>query len=40
MRNNDSVVLISLQKDEAYQLSMGDKRGVEIQFSLLNHRAQ
>jgi hypothetical protein len=37
---NDSVMLIPLQKDEAYQLSMGDRRGLEIQFSLLNHRAQ
>jgi hypothetical protein len=28
-------VLIPLQKDEAYQMSIGDKRGLEIQFSLL-----
>jgi hypothetical protein len=30
MCNKDSVVLIPLQEDEAYQMSMGDKRGVEI----------
>jgi hypothetical protein len=35
MCNRDSVVLIPLQKDEAYQMSIGDKRGLEIQFSLL-----
>ena len=35
MCNKDSVVLIPLQKDEAYQMSIGDKRGLEIQFSLL-----
>lgn len=40
MCTNDNAVLIPLQKDEVYQLSMGDKRGLEIQFSLLNHRAQ
>jgi hypothetical protein len=40
MCNNDNAILISLQKDEVYHLSMGDKRGLEIQFSLLNHRAQ
>jgi hypothetical protein len=35
MCNKDSVVLIPLQENEAYQMSMGDKRGLEIQFSLL-----
>ena len=35
MCNKDSVVLIPLQEDEAYQMSIGDKRGLEIQFSLL-----
>jgi hypothetical protein len=35
MCNRDCVVLIPLQKDEAYQMSIGDKRGLEIQFSLL-----
>ena len=38
MCNRDSVVLIPLQKDEAYQMSIGDKRGLEIQFSLLKPR--
>jgi len=38
MCNKDSVVLIPLQKDEAYQMSIGDKRGLEIQFSLLKPR--
>jgi hypothetical protein len=34
MCNKDSVVLIPLQENEAYQMSIGDKRGLEIQFSL------
>jgi hypothetical protein len=38
MCNRDSVVLIPLQKDEAYQMSIGDKRGLEIQFSLLRSK--
>jgi hypothetical protein len=38
MCNKDSVVLIPLQENEAYQMSMGDKRGLEIQFSLLKPR--
>jgi hypothetical protein len=33
--NKDSVVLIPLQENEAYQMSLGDKRGLEIEFSLL-----
>jgi len=40
MCNKDSVVLIPLQKDEAYQMSIGDKRGLEIEFSLLKPRRQ
>ena len=35
MCNKDSVVLIPLQENEAYQMSLGDKRGLEMQFSLL-----
>jgi hypothetical protein len=35
MCNKDSVVLIPLQENEAYQMSLGDKRGLEIEFSLL-----
>jgi hypothetical protein len=35
MCNKDSVVLIPLQDNEAYRMSIGDKRGLEIQFSLL-----
>jgi hypothetical protein len=35
MCNQDSVALIPLQENEAYQMSIGDKRGLEIQFSLL-----
>lgn len=35
MCNKDSVVLIPLQENETYQMSIGDKRGLEIQFSLL-----
>ena len=38
MCDKDCVVLIPLQKDEAYQMSIGDKRGLEIQFSLLMPR--
>ncbi len=38
MCNKDSVVLIPLQENEAYQMSIGDKRGLEIQFSLLKSR--
>ncbi len=38
MCNKDSVVLIPLQENEAYQMSLGDKRGLEIQFSLLKPR--
>ena len=38
MCNKDSVVLIPLQENEAYQMSIGDKRGLEIQFSLLKPR--
>jgi hypothetical protein len=38
--NKDSVVLIPLQENEAYQMSMGDKRGLEIQFSLLKPKRQ
>ena len=38
MCNKDSVVLIPLQENEAYQMSMGDKRGLEIEFSLLKPR--
>jgi hypothetical protein len=38
MCDKDSVVLIPLQKDEAYQMSIGEKRGLEIQFSLLKPR--
>jgi hypothetical protein len=38
MCNKDSVVLIPLQENEAYHLSIGDKRGLEIQFSLLKPR--
>ena len=40
MCNKDSVVLIPLQENEAYQMSMGDKRGLEIQFSLLKPKRQ
>ena len=40
MCNKDSVVLIPLQENEAYQMSIGDKRGLEIQFSLLKPRRQ
>jgi hypothetical protein len=40
MCNKDSVVLIPLQENEAYQMSMGDKRGLEIQFSLLRPKRQ
>jgi hypothetical protein len=36
--NKDSVVLIPLQENEAYRMSIGDKRGLEIQFSLLKPR--
>ena len=36
--NKDSVVLIPLQENEAYQMSLGDKRGLEIEFSLLKPR--
>jgi hypothetical protein len=36
MCNKDSVVLIPLQENETYQMSIGDKRGLEIQFSLLH----
>ena len=36
--NKDSVVIIPLQENEAYQMSIGDKRGLEIQFSLLKPR--
>ena len=32
MCNKDSVVLIPLQENETYQMSIGDKRGLEIQF--------
>src|ERR687891_1176744 len=35
MCNKDSVVLIPLQENETYQMSIGEKRGLEIQFSLL-----
>src|ERR671919_2913120 len=35
MCNKDSVVLIPLQENETYQMLIGDKRGLEIQFSLL-----
>jgi hypothetical protein len=35
MCNKDSIVLIPLQENEAYQMSLGDKRGLEIEFSLL-----
>ena len=38
MCNKDSVVLIPLQENEAYQISLGDKRGLEIEFSLLKPR--
>ena len=38
MCNKDSVVLIPLQENEAYHMSIGDKRGLEIQFSLLKPR--
>jgi hypothetical protein len=40
MCNKDSIVLIPLQEDEAYQMSIGDKRGLEIQFSLLRPKRQ
>ena len=33
MCSKDSVVLIPLQVNEAYQMSLEDKRGLEIQFS-------
>ena len=36
--NKDSVVLIPLQENEAYEMSLGDKRGLEIEFSLLKPR--
>jgi hypothetical protein len=36
--NKDSVVLIPLQENEAYHMSIGDERGLEIQFSLLKPR--
>jgi hypothetical protein len=36
--NKDSVVLIPLQENEVYQMSLGDKRGLEIEFSLLKPR--
>ena len=38
MCNKNGVVLIPLQENEAYHLSIGDKRGLEIQFSLLKPR--
>ena len=38
MCNKDSVVLIPLQENEVYQMSLGDKRGLEIEFSLLKPR--
>ncbi len=38
MCNKESVVLIPLQENEAYQMSLGDKRGLEIEFSLLKPR--
>jgi hypothetical protein len=38
MCNKDSIVLIPLQENEAYQMSLGDKRGLEIEFSLLKPR--
>jgi hypothetical protein len=38
MCNKGSVVLIPLQDNEAYRMSIGDKRGLEIQFSLLKPR--
>jgi hypothetical protein len=34
--NKDNVVLIPLQENETYQMSIGDKRGLEIQFSSLH----
>jgi hypothetical protein len=40
MCNKGSVVLIPLQENEAYQMSVGDKRGLEIQFSLLKPKRQ
>jgi hypothetical protein len=30
MCKKNSIVLIPLQKDEEYQISLGDKRGLEI----------
>jgi hypothetical protein len=35
---NDTMSLIPLEKEEAYQISLGSKRGLEIQFSLLKHQ--
>jgi hypothetical protein len=35
---NNSMSLIPLEKEEAYQISIGAKRGLEIQFSLLKHQ--
>jgi hypothetical protein len=35
MCNKDSVVSIPLPENETYQMSIGDIRGLEIQFSLL-----
>jgi hypothetical protein len=40
MCNKDTIALIPLQEDEGYQISLGDKRGLEIQFSLLKPRRQ
>jgi hypothetical protein len=35
---NNSMSLIPLEKEEVYQISIGSKRGLEIQFSLLKHQ--
>jgi hypothetical protein len=35
MCKKNSVVLIPLREDEGYRISLGDKRGLEIQFSLI-----
>jgi hypothetical protein len=40
MCNKDSVVLIPLQENEAYQVSIGNKKGLEIQFSLLKPKRE
>jgi hypothetical protein len=38
MCNKDTVALLPLQEDEGYQISLGDKRWLEMQFPLSKTR--